>query len=91
MQQNIPWKRITTNGGQHTVVVTQKVLTEILINEVHGNMEGQYKTKALLVQSHWLPGMDGQINKHLQECDKCQRTKRTTTIKKVWLSSTPSA
>ncbi len=34
------------------------------------------KAKERIIQSYWWPGMDGQINKHLKECDKCQRTKK---------------
>ena len=62
------------------MVVTPQALTERLLTEVHGNVlyghEGQYKTKERIIQSYWWPGMDGQINKHLRECDKCQRTKK---------------
>jgi hypothetical protein len=32
--------------------------------------------KERLIQSYWWPGMDGQINKHLRECEKCQKAKK---------------
>jgi hypothetical protein len=80
IENGVLWKRITRHHGQHTVVVVLKTLTEKLLTEVHGNVlyghEGQYKTKERLIQLYWWPGMDGQINKHLKECDKSQRTKK---------------
>ena len=62
------------------MIVIPKSLTERLLAEVHGNIlyghEDQYKTKERTIQSHWWPVMDGQINKHLLMCDKCQKTKK---------------
>jgi hypothetical protein len=68
------WKRINRHSGQNTKV-TPKALIERLLSEVHGyalfGHESQDKTKEILIQSYWWPGMDGQINKHLRECDNC--------------------
>jgi hypothetical protein len=80
IEEGFLWKRITRHHGQHTVIVVPKTLSERILSEVHGNVlyghEGQYKTKERIIQSYWWPGMEGQINKHLKECDKCQRTKK---------------
>jgi hypothetical protein len=38
VDNNILWERITRNGGQHTVVVKPKALSERLRNEVHRNI-----------------------------------------------------
>jgi transposase InsO family protein len=80
IDNEILWKRIDRHGGQHTVIVLPKSLTQKLIKEVHGNVmyghEGQYKTKERILQSYWWPGMDKEINDHLKTCDKCQKTKK---------------
>jgi hypothetical protein len=79
VENDILWKRITRPGGQQTVVVTSKTITGRII-KVHGNIlyehEGHLKMKEYIIQSYWWPSMDRQINKHLQQCDKCQRTKQ---------------
>ena len=80
IDNKIIWKRIERHGGQHTVIILPKSLTQKLVKEVHGNVmyghEGQYKTKERILQSYWWPGMDKEINDHLKTCDKCQKTKK---------------
>ena len=56
IDNEILWKRIDRHGGQHTVIVLPRSLTQKLIEEVHGNVmyghEGQYKTKERILQSY---------------------------------------
>ena len=80
IENNILWKRLDRNGTQTTVIVVPSAIVKQLMAEVHGNImyghEGQYKTKERLIQSYWWPGMDNSINRHLRECEKCQKTKK---------------
>jgi hypothetical protein len=56
VENNVLWKRIKRQNGQHTMIVVPKALAESLLSEVHGNIlhghEGQYKTKERLIQSY---------------------------------------
>ena len=80
IENKILWRRIERNGSKNTVIMVPKSITNQLISEVHGNImyghEGQFKTKERILQSYWWPGMDKHINEHLQQCEKCQRTKK---------------
>jgi hypothetical protein len=38
VKNSILWKKIAIHGGQHSVVVTPKTITDKIIKEVHGNI-----------------------------------------------------
>ena len=74
------WRRTTRNGERQTVLVVPQTAVQKLLKNTHGNIlyghEGQFKTKERIAQSYWWPGMDAQINDHLERCDTCQRTRK---------------
>jgi hypothetical protein len=60
--------------------VVPESMVNALLTGIHGDMlyghEGQIKTKERILQSYWWKGMDGDIIKFLEKCDKCQKTKK---------------
>jgi hypothetical protein len=93
VERDILWKRIDRYGTQTTVIVVPASIVKQLMSEVHGNImyghEGQYKTKERIIQSYWWPGMDNSINRHLKNCDRCQKTKKEKRQTTNFVSSLP--
>ena len=80
LDNGLLWRRLQRHGKQSTVLVTPASLREKIITETHGTLmtghESTNKTKERIMTSYWWPGMDGQIEKHISSCDKCQRTRK---------------
>ena len=87
------WRRITRHGKQKTVLVTPKSMRDKVISDTHGDLmsghESTNKTKERILASYWWPGMDGQIESHIQKCDKCQKTRKDTRESTTFITPLP--
>jgi hypothetical protein len=64
---------------QRTLTVTPESLREQTFKEMKGDImighQSTSKTKEILA-SYWWPGMNSQIDQHVQTCDKCHKKHR---------------
>jgi hypothetical protein len=77
VENDIIWRRIKRQFEPSRVVIflPQAQVPEVL-KEAHGHLltghDGIYKTKERIFQCYYWPGMDADIQSHLQTCHKCQ-------------------
>ncbi len=77
IEDGIVWKRIRRpNEPNRVVIFLPRRLISAVLEDAHGaalaGHDGILKTKERIMQCYYWSGMDADINKHIQECHKCQ-------------------
>jgi hypothetical protein len=85
ISENVVWKRICAPPNNvKVVIVTPVSLIPTVLEEAHGHLlaghDGLLKTKERILQSYFWPGMDKDIQDHLDRCHKCQLRKKNTQL-----------
>ena len=77
MEDGLVWKRVRRqNRPNLTVLYLPRKLIPQVLADAHGAMlsghDGIAKTRERIAQCYYWSGMDADIQKHLQECHRCQ-------------------
>ena len=93
MDDGLLWRRITKFKKQKTVLVAPKSLQKKIITDTHGDMmtghENTNKTKQRILASYWWPKMEGQIDAHINICEKCQKTRKDSRGSSTFITPLP--
>jgi hypothetical protein len=94
LENDLVWRRIKRKGETDQVVIMlpQTQISHVL-KEAHGHLlsghDGLLKTKERISQCYYWPGMDKDIQDHLQSCHKCQIRKVNDTPSPTLLTPLP--
>lgn len=77
IENDLVWKRVKrVNEPSRAVLYLPLQLQEKILAEAHGTLlsghDGVLKTKERIFSTYYWPGMDKDINEHIQRCHKCQ-------------------
>ena len=77
IEDNVIWKRIRRpNEPPRVVIYLPRRLIPSVLKEAHGTLlsghNGILKTKERFMQCYFWPGMETDIQQHIQQCCKCQ-------------------
>jgi transposase InsO family protein len=94
IDNGVVWRRIKRSHEPSRVVLfLPRHLTEEVLKEAHGSLlsghDGVLKTKERILSCYYWPGMDKDINQHIQTCHKCQVRKKNPQPTPALLSPLP--
>ena len=94
VDNDVVWRRIKRSHEPSRVVLfLPSHLVEGILQEAHGSLlsghDGVLKTKERILSCYFWPGMDKDINHHIQTCHKCQVRKKFKPTGPALLSPLP--
>ena len=75
---------------RNTRILTPKSLTKRVIELAHEGHQGIVKTKSLLREKVWFPGIDKRVESAIKSCIPCQATVETKRLEPLQMSPLPS-
>ena len=77
VENDLVWRRVKRKFEPSRVVLfLPQTLVPQVLQEAHGQLlsghDGIFKTKERIFQCYYWPGMDSDIQQHIQSCHKCQ-------------------
>lgn len=94
IDEDLVWKRVKRPGEpSRAVLYLPYQLKEKILTEAHGSIlaghDGVLKTKERIFSTYYWPGMDKDINEHIQTCHRCQVRRKTNPQAPALLSPLP--
>ena len=94
VEDGLVWKRVKRqNEPSRVVLYLPDALREQTLQDAHGTLlaghDGVLKTKERIFSTFYWPGMDRDINQHIQNCHRCQVRRRTSPQAPALLSPLP--
>jgi hypothetical protein len=79
IEDGVLWTRLKNTPEKRVVIMAPADIIPDILRDAHGHIlaghDGVLKTKERILQSYYWPGMDQDIQLHIQKCHQCQLRK----------------
>jgi hypothetical protein len=76
IEHGVLWTRLKNTPEKRVVIMAPADIIPNILSDAHGHIlashDGVLKTKEQILQSYYWPGMDQDIQLHIQKCHQCQ-------------------